>query len=80
MDVHQLVAAIAACANPDAGIRRAGEEALKQVHISLCLDIFMSTYAVCLQCLPFLKQTFHIARYAAICMLWGHCEFATRSE
>jgi len=31
MDLQQLVAALTACTNPDATIRRAGEEAVKQV-------------------------------------------------
>jgi hypothetical protein len=33
MDIQQLVAALTACTNPDANIRRAGEEAVKQVRI-----------------------------------------------
>lgn len=31
MDIQQLVAAITACTNPDANVRKAGEDALKQV-------------------------------------------------
>lgn len=33
MDIQQLVAALTACTNPDANIRRAGEDAVKQQHL-----------------------------------------------
>ena len=36
MDIQQLVAALTACANPDANIRKAGEEAVKQVRLMSC--------------------------------------------
>jgi hypothetical protein len=38
MDIQQLVAALTACTNPDANIRRAGEDAVKQVRHSFLKD------------------------------------------
>jgi hypothetical protein len=48
MDIQQLVAALTACTNPDANIRRSGEEAVKQVRNSLpelLIIILKSSYA-----------------------------------
>jgi hypothetical protein len=48
MDIQQLVAALTACTNPDAIIRKAGEEAVKQVRLFLLFKTHLDPITFCI--------------------------------